>query len=1201
MEVKLVKEKYILGIDLGVGSVGWSCMAVNNENEPIRIIDLGSRVFSAENGSMEDRRNARGLRRLLRRRKARIQKTKNLFISSNYFTKDEMNLFFEKEACKYDNPYLLKVKGLNNKLTIEELLICLVHYSKYRGFKSNRKVKDEHSANSTASASEDQKLLYSIQTTENELINNQWTISEYIVNDPKFKDKIKNTSGEYKIGITREMIVQEAELLLNKQIEMNVISDQFKNDYLTILTKQLSFSEGPEWGPYHNPLSKMIGICKFDKQDRAPITSYSYELFIMIQKLRNITYYEEGCRIKNRLNNEQIQKLLEEAVSGKEIKYKNIQKVIGHQVNFPGLLLTKNDFMKIVSKSKEEKNKDKTLEELKNEAKNNISVYEMKNTKILKSQLKKLGYENVEVKVLDALANLLSRYKSDDEIRKGIEEDELLKNQDQLFKAAILKLDEGSFKEFGKLSFNMLYQLLPLMINEGMDYAQAMAALNLDHSQAHKNDTDYEELPPLKEVFEELDKTVTNRSVIATLQQTKMVINAIFARYGKPVAIHVEVARELTKNDTERKQLMDMQLSNQVTNTSLKMQIFNKYSDQFTSMAKISHDDLVKYKLFIEQGGIDPYTLALTNDEMAARINEKTLFTREYEIDHIMPYSISFNDTFANKTLVRKERNLEKANNLPYEVFGRDSGYAKYEAWVRRTINDPKKQEIYLLKEIPDDLQEEFSARALNDTRYATKVICEILKYCFPSIKVKSFTGQITDKLKGVWGLKNLTHSYQNPSYILHDEFDEELKKKYDLLSIYITEEKNNKEIKKLKEEVVKLEKQRDQKNRKNHLHHALDAAIIACATDSLRRRVEIHEQNLRQNSSTMRKFKVSVVDPATGEISTQIINRTVADYGQLYDLTKNSDPRHFPMPYDSFRDEIKLRLYERDEATMKRGLMCLANYNAAQVNQCKPVIISHQYTKKVNGRLHKATIYGVAPKPKTENTVVLTNRMAVTDKKFDYKQLDKIYDKEGTQKAVYEAVKSWLSGYANGEEAYNSHKELPKNSNGNPIKKVKLDYDSPKEEILLHEEKKQYVEKENVIQTHVFRREDSDKLYFIGMDRYRVMNFKNDPVVLIWWGRSKNNRKIKYSELAREDYIPYVKLYKNQIILLELRNGAKGLCKVNGFSAGMFEITSILGDDYDILASGLQTKSKSRLIITVSTIKSIQPINVDILGKVHL
>ena len=177
----------------------------------------------------------------------------------------------------------------------------------------------------------------------------------------------------------------------------------------------------------------------------------------------------------------------------------------------------------------------------------------------------------------------------------------------------------------------------------------------------------------------------------------------------------------------------------------------------------------------------------------------------------------------------------------------------------------------------------------------------------------------------------------------------------------------------------------------------------------------------------------------------------------------------------------------------------------------------------------------------------------------------------------------------------------MPKNSNGNPIKKVKLDYDSPKEEILLHKEKKQYVEKENVIQTHVFRREDSDKLYFIGMDRYRVMNFKNDPVVLIWWGRSKNNRKIKYSELAREGYIPYVKLYKNQIILLELRNGAKGLCKVGGFSSGLFEIVSILGDDFDILASGLQSKSKSQLQITISTIKSIQPINVDILGKVHL
>lgn len=1196
-----MEKKYILGLDLGVGSIGWSCMEVNDENEPIRILDLGSRIFNSENGSMEDRRNARGLRRLLRRRKARVTKTKNLFVNNDFFTKEEIKAFFEKETCKYENPYQLKVKGLKSKLTKEELLICLVHYSKYRGFKSNRKVKDEDAASNAASASEDQRLLYSIQTTAGELKTHNWTISEYIIKDPKFKEKIKNTSGEYKIGITREMIVHEAELLLNKQVEEKLIDEKFKQDYLTILTKQLSFSSGPEYGPYHEPLKKMIGKCKFDQEDRAPITSYSYELFNMIQKLRNITYYESGSRKKHRLTEAQISKLLDEAISGKEIKYKNIQKVIGHQVNFPGLLLTKKDFMKIVEQSRNEKNKDKSLEDLKNEAKNNISVYEMKNSKMLKNQLKKLGYENVDPKILDALADLLSRYKSDEEIRKGIEENKLLSQQEESFKAAILKLDESSFKEFGKLSFNILYQLLPLMIEEGMDYSQAMSTLNLDHTQAHKNEEDYDQLPPLQELFEELDKTVTNRCVIATLQQAKMLINAIFARYGKPVAFHVEVARELTKNDKERKQIMDMQLSNQVTNTSLKIQIFNKYSDQFTSLSKISHDDLVKYKLFIEQGGIDPYTLALTNDENAAKINEKTLFTNEYEIDHIMPYSISFNDTFANKTLVRKERNLEKGNRLPYETFGSKQGYAKYEAWIRRTINDSKKQQIYLMKKIPDDLQEEFSARALNDTRYATKVICEILKYCFPSIKVKSFTGQITDKLKGVWGLKNLTHSYQNPSYILHNEYDEELQQKYDLLSIYITEEKDNKEIQKLKEEVVKLEKQRDQKNRENHLHHALDATIIACATDSLRRRIEIHEQNLRQRSTTMRSFKVPVFDSETGEITTETITRTVADYDQIFDLTKNKDPRRFPVPYDSFKDEIKFRLYERDKETMKRGLQCLANYNAAQVSSCNPVMISHQCTKKINGRLHKATIYGVAPKPKESDSVVLTNRMAITDQSFDMKKLEKLYDKEGTQKAVYDVVKAWLGSYKNGAEAYNALKQLPKNTNGNVIKKVKLDYDSPKEEILIHKTSKQYVEKENVIQIHVFKRKGSDKLYFIGMDRYRVMNFRNDPDILIWWGRNKNNMKIKYNDLEKEGFIPYVKLYKNQIIQLELNNGALGYCKVGGFSAGKLEVVSILGDDYDIIISGLQKKINERIQITISTIKSIKPITVDILGKVHL
>lgn len=144
-EIIMNKKNYILGLDLGVGSVGWSCVELDSEHEPKRIIAANSRIFPSENGSMEDRRNARELRRTLRRRKARIKKTKNLFVKYNLLTKEELKTFFTNKVNKFDNPYQIKVKGLNNPLTKEELLIALVHYSKYRGFKSNRKNKEEAS------------------------------------------------------------------------------------------------------------------------------------------------------------------------------------------------------------------------------------------------------------------------------------------------------------------------------------------------------------------------------------------------------------------------------------------------------------------------------------------------------------------------------------------------------------------------------------------------------------------------------------------------------------------------------------------------------------------------------------------------------------------------------------------------------------------------------------------------------------------------------------------------------------------------------------------------------------------------------------------------------------------------------------------------------------------------------------------------
>ena len=81
------KERYILGLDLGTGSVGWSCVAVDDNNQPKRIINLNSRIFEPAPSSMEDRRIARGMRRVLRRRRARGNNTKQLFINYRYLSR----------------------------------------------------------------------------------------------------------------------------------------------------------------------------------------------------------------------------------------------------------------------------------------------------------------------------------------------------------------------------------------------------------------------------------------------------------------------------------------------------------------------------------------------------------------------------------------------------------------------------------------------------------------------------------------------------------------------------------------------------------------------------------------------------------------------------------------------------------------------------------------------------------------------------------------------------------------------------------------------------------------------------------------------------------------------------------------------------------------------------------------------------------
>lgn len=103
----------ILGMDIGVASVGVGIIDVSTGE----VIHASSRIFSSANAANNaERRGFRGSRRLLRRKKHRIKRLDDLFKNYNIELAG---------GVSDDNPYILRVKGLSQELTVEELYISL--------------------------------------------------------------------------------------------------------------------------------------------------------------------------------------------------------------------------------------------------------------------------------------------------------------------------------------------------------------------------------------------------------------------------------------------------------------------------------------------------------------------------------------------------------------------------------------------------------------------------------------------------------------------------------------------------------------------------------------------------------------------------------------------------------------------------------------------------------------------------------------------------------------------------------------------------------------------------------------------------------------------------------------------------------------------------------------------------------------------
>ena len=564
--------RYCIGLDIGIASVGW---AVINEDKS-RIEDLGVRIFKkaeeADGKSLNlARREARSARRRVRRKAARMKKVKELLVKYNLISKEELEKLYVMTKDNID-VWQLRAEGLESLLDRKEWARVLTSIAKRRGYKSNRKIEEEDK--------EVGKL--SKGTIENKKILEEKgyrTIGEMFYKDEKFKKNKRNKGGEYNNTVLRSMLVDEIHILFEMQRKLgnNFSSKELEKEYIEIVTYQK---------PYITPelLEKMLGKCTFEKQEhRAPKNSYTFERFMLLQKVNNLKIDNDGEEIE--ISMEKKDEIINLAYEQTEIKYTQLRKRLELPIEARFKDLNYNE----KKKKSEELSEEERIKQIEDK-----KFIKLEGWHKIRTELKKNGaeekFELIKQKseLQDIIADALVRNKTDEGIRQYLQNQEI----DEKIIEAILNIN---FTKFGHLSYKAMKKIIP-ELEKGLTYDKACEVVGYEF-RGSGNKLQYK-LPPVSD----LEDNILNPVVLRAVSQTRKVINAIIDKYGSPTTIYIETARELSKSYEERKNIEAKQKENEANNEKIKEYI----RDTFHFEPKPF--DIVKIKLWREQNGRCAYS-----------------------------------------------------------------------------------------------------------------------------------------------------------------------------------------------------------------------------------------------------------------------------------------------------------------------------------------------------------------------------------------------------------------------------------------------------------------------------------------------------------------------------------------------------------------------------------------------------------------
>ncbi len=531
--------------------------------------------------------------------------------------------------------------------------------------------------------------------------------------------------------------------------------------------------------------------------------------------------------------------------------------------------------------------------------------------------------------------------------------------------------------DYGSLSSKAIRKILP-HLKDGLEYSVACEYAGYRHSKSSLTKEEIEN-KVLKDKLDLLPRnSLRNPVVEKILNQMVNVVNAIIDEYGKPDEIRIELARELKKSAKEREEM-----TKSINETTRLHEGYVKVlQGEPFNLEHVSRNDIIRYKLY-EELEMNGYKTLYSN----TYIPREKLFSKEFDIEHIIPQAKLFDDSFSNKTLEVRKVNLDKGNATAMDFVNEKYGAQGAEEYVNRIENlynkkviGKTKRDKLLMKEV--DIPSGFINRDLRDSQYIAKkareILEEIVRFVVPT------TGSITDRLREDWQLVDVLQELN---------WD-----KYNQLGLTeIIEGRDGQRIRRIK----------DWTKRNDHRHHAMDALTIAFTKRSF-------IQYLNNLNARVQKGVDDYIDLDMVELSLlDKDQRSAAVYAiERKELHRDSHGKlrfNAPMPLEEFRAEAKRQLEAILVSIKAKNKVVTQNVNVSKTKKGRNKKV--QLTPR--GQLHLETVFGsckryVIKEEKVNASFNVEKINTVTNKRYREALLVRLQQFDGDAKKAFTGKNSF-------------------------------------------------------------------------------------------------------------------------------------------------------------------------------------------------